>query len=93
MEFDIDYDGMSPWLIALALTLAVAISYPVGYVLLDVVEWVKIPSEAQQVIGAVHVARVFLGAIVLGVLGGVFMLWEPREALVRLNAGTQIDRL
>lgn len=79
MEFDIDFDGLSPWVFGLALAIAIAISYPVGYVFIDVVKWVKIPLELQEAPGAIHVMRSFLGAIVISAIFGVFMLWDLRK--------------
>lgn len=47
-----------------AMVLAVAVSYPVGYLLIDVLGWITLMAE-QANDGYMHVSHFFAGALVL----------------------------
>ena len=62
----------------LGMVVAIAVGYPVGYLLIDVLGWIVL-SQEQARGGYVHVFRVFAGFAALSIPLMGFMVWDCRE--------------
>lgn len=60
-------------MLILAMILSVLVGYPIGYLLIDRLQWIVVPDSYN---GYVQVARYLVGAFSVAVLVGPIALWD-----------------
>lgn len=68
MKLEFDYEAPPVWIFLVAMVVAFAVSYFVGYLLIDVLKFVALPASSSQD-GAIHGYRGVVGGGLIAVIG------------------------